>query len=260
MFKQIARDGLPTVDQGAKRPFGELVFAAFAEILKSPDQYPEAYPAFTIATLDAARKLSEELLTTARGIDEKVDQLIVQTDALAVFQTGARTYLELLPRLLEGQERLEALALTTLNGVQAVKSDTEEIKDVLHRIEQSAKSNPAASEEEMLAEYSKLLAQLDQREFKQILNAIPESLNIYRAQCIARWSQPRYAIDKQFTPLTLLLDQGDEHESERYQRSLTYHDLRDILTAVDAATEPVIVVTGGPGRAAAKAHCCAVWS
>ncbi|MCB1948876.1 hypothetical protein, partial [Nitrosomonas sp.] len=42
MFKQIARDGLPTVDQGAKRPFGELVFAAFAEILKSPDQYPEA--------------------------------------------------------------------------------------------------------------------------------------------------------------------------------------------------------------------------
>ncbi|MCP5241815.1 MAG: NACHT domain-containing protein [Burkholderiales bacterium] len=254
MFKQIARDGLPTVDQGAKRPFGELVFAAFAEILKSPDQYPEAGAAFTIAqqkfVIDmqkAARKLSEEILEYTKGIDDKVDQLIALTDALAVFQTGARTYLELLPRLLEGQARLEALALTTLNGVQAVKADTEEIKDVLHRIEQSAKSNPAASEEEMLAEYSKLLAQLDQREFKQILNAIPESLNIYRAQCIARWSQPRYAIDKQFTPLTLLLDQGDEHEGERYQRSQEYRDLRDILTAVDAATEPVIIVTGGPG-------------
>ena len=254
MFRQIARDGLPTVGQGAKRTFGELVFAAFAEILKSPDQYPEAGAALSIAQQkfiidmqNAARKLSEEILTATQGIDEKVDQLILQTGALTIFQNGAQVYLDMLPRLLEGQARLEALALTTLNGVQAVKADTEEIKDVLHRIEQSAKSNPTASEEEMLAEYSKLLAQLDQREFKQILNAIPESLNIYRAQSIARWAQPRIAIDKQFTPLTLLLDQGDEHEGERYQRSHKYRDLRDILTAVDAATEPVIIVTGGPG-------------
>lgn len=117
MIRQIARYGLPTVDQGAKRPFGELVFAAFAEILKSPDQYPEAGAAFTIAQqkfiIDmqkAARKLSEKILEKTKGIDEKADQLIVQTDALAVFQTG-ETYLKLLPRLLEGQERLEALAL-----------------------------------------------------------------------------------------------------------------------------------------------------
>ena len=251
MFRQISRDGLPTMDKGAKRPFSELVFAAFAEILKSPDQYPEAYPAFTIATLDAARRLSEEILGYARGIDEKVDQLIVQTDALAVFQTGAQTYLELLPQLLEGQMRLETHTLAIQDDVQAVKADTGELKDgmsqILHSIKQVAESDPAASEEEILAAYSKLLVQLDQREFKQILNHVPESLSIYRAQCIARWAQPRFAIDKQFTPLSLLLDRGDEYAGERYQRSQTYHDLREILSTVDAATEPVIVVTGGPG-------------
>lgn len=247
MFRQIARDGLPTVDQGAKRPFGELVFAAFAEILKSPDQYPEAYPAFTIATLDATRKLSEEILIATRGIDEKVDQLIVQTDALTVFQTGAQTYLEVLPRLLTGQDRLEALALSTQHDVQAIKADAEEIKDVLYRIEQTAKSNPASSEEVLLAEYSKLLGRLDRREFSQILDEVPKSLEVYRAQCIARWAQPRFALDKQFTPLTLLLDRGDGQENERYRRSQSYHDLRDILSVLDARNEPVVVVTGGPG-------------
>ncbi|HBZ30064.1 MAG TPA: hypothetical protein DEO56_05635 [Nitrosomonas nitrosa] len=151
-----------------------------------------------------------------------MDRLIVQTSALTIFQQGAQVYLDMLPRI-------EVLALNTLHDVRAVRADTEEIKDVLHRIEHTAKSNPAASEEAMLAEYSKLLAQLDRREFTQVLNAKPERLNIYRAQCIARWAQPRYAIDKQFTPLTLLLDQGDEHEGERYQRSQPYHDLRDIL-------------------------------
>ncbi|MCB1977743.1 MAG: hypothetical protein KDE66_12165, partial [Nitrosomonas sp.] len=49
MVKQMARDGLPMMNNGPNRSFGELVFAAFAEILKNPDQYPEAYPAFTIA-------------------------------------------------------------------------------------------------------------------------------------------------------------------------------------------------------------------
>jgi len=249
MFIQIARNGLPTVDQGAIRSFGELVFAAFAEILKNPDQYPEAGAAFTIAMQSAARKFSEEILAMSRGINGKVDQLIAQTDALTVFQTGAQVYLKLLPQLMEGQARLKALTLNTLHDVQEVKADTKEIKDVLYRIEQTATSNSNrnASEEAMLVEYRKLLDQLDQREFKQVLNTVPDSLSIYRAQCIARWAQPRFAIDKQFTPLTLLLDQGEDHEGERYQRSCEHYDLRDILDAVDAGIARVIVVTGGPG-------------
>ncbi|MDC8444940.1 MAG: hypothetical protein LV471_03320 [Nitrosomonas sp.] len=69
MVKQIARDGLSMMNNGSNRSFGELVFAAFAEILKNPDQYPEAYPVFTIATLDATRKLSEEILVCTCGIE-----------------------------------------------------------------------------------------------------------------------------------------------------------------------------------------------
>ncbi|MCP5245766.1 MAG: SUMF1/EgtB/PvdO family nonheme iron enzyme [Burkholderiales bacterium] len=165
MFKQIARDGLPTVDQGEqRRPFGELVFAAFAEILKNPDQYPEAGAAFTIAMQNAARKLSDEILAIVRGIDEKVDALIEQTQ----------------------------------------------------------KSNPAVSEKALVARY--------------------------REQCIVAWSQPIYKIDKQFTPLTLLLDRGDDTQGDRYQpQDRTYYDLREILNAVDPDQTRVIVVTGGPG-------------
>ena len=140
----------------------------------------------------------------------------MQTDALTIFQKGAQAYLDMLPRL-------EALALNTQHTVQAVKADTEEIKhgvsEILQWIPRTVKSNPESSEEEMLAAYRKLLDQLGQREFKQLLDTVPDSLSIYRAQCIARWAQPRFAIDKQFTPLTLLLDHGDEHEGERYQKT-----------------------------------------
>jgi len=62
IFAQIAHAGLPTIDKSTNRKFSELVFAAFAELLKSPDQYPEAMPAFTIATVNAARELSLEIL------------------------------------------------------------------------------------------------------------------------------------------------------------------------------------------------------
>lgn len=247
MFIQIARNGLPTVDKKATRTFGELVFAAFAEILKSPDQYPEAGAAFTIAMQNAARKLSEEILAYTRGIDEKVDKLITQAEALTIFQTGAQAYLEMLPQLREGQARIEARTTTIQDNVQSVKKDTGEIKEILHGLTQTAKANPAASEEEILVEYRKLLDHLDQREFKQVLDTVPDSLSVYRAQCIARWAQPRFAIDKRFTPLTLLLDQGEDNEGERYQRSREFNDLRDILTEVHARNEPVIVVAGAPG-------------
>ncbi len=234
IFTHIAQAGLPTVDKGGNRQFNELVFAAFAELLKSPDQYPETMPAFTIAMNDAARALSQEILQRTKGIDEKFDAVVANNDALQIFKTGAEAYLGMLPQLLEGQMRIEALLK---DGVSRI----------LQSIEQTAKSSSADSEEETLNKYQKILAHLDQREFDQLLAYVPNSPSIYRAQCIARWAQPRYAIDKQFTPLTLLLDQGEEAQGERYQKAREFNDLRDVLKAVDAAKDPVIVVTGAPG-------------
>lgn len=235
MVKQMARDGLPMMNNGPNRSFGELVFAAFAEILKNPDQYPEAYPAFTIATLDAGRKLSKEILVCTRGIDEKIDRSIAGIDALHVFQQGAQRYL---PQLAAGQERMAGQLNTIESGVG----------EILSRMVQTAQIHPDASEAESLAEYRKLLDQLGQREFKQVLDSQSGSLAGYRAQCIARWAQPRYAIDKRFTPLTLLLDQGEDAPGERYQQQLQpFHDLRDVLDAVHASDVPVLVVIGAPG-------------
>ena len=234
MFTQIARNGIPMPSGGPNRSFGELVFAAFAEILKNPDRYPEASTAFAIAMQDAARKLTEALLACTRGIDEKTDRLIADMDALRVFQQGAQRYLELLPQLAAGQARMEG--------------QLSDIEGILRQMAQTAQTSLDTSEEALLAEYRQLLDRLDQREFKQVLNTVPGSLAIYRAQCIARWAQPRYAVDKRFTPLTLLLDQGEEAAGERYQKQQTdFDDLRNVLAAVKEEDFPVLVVTGAPG-------------
>ncbi len=232
IFGRIARDGLPTLDGGAKRNFGELVFAAFAELLKNPKIYPEAAAAFNIAMQDAARKLSQAILEQIKGIDGTLDNLVDKADALQVFLSGVDAYLkQTLSELLQGQKRIEDQNTQILQDIKII-----------------ARSNPNLSEEAITAQYQKLVEHLDREEFEQVLTHKPRSLGAYRAHCIARWSQVRYTIDKQFTPLTLLLDQGEDSPRERYQKEdRKFHDLRDVLTAIEPAQDRVLVVTGAPG-------------
>ncbi|PTQ87435.1 SUMF1/EgtB/PvdO family nonheme iron enzyme [Nitrosomonas ureae] len=231
IFGQIARDGLPTMDRGAKRNFDELVFAVFAESLKNPNIYPEAAEAFNIAMQDAARKLSQTILDQIKGIDKKLDNLVDNADAQQVFLSGIDVYLKVLPELLQGQQRIE-----------------DHTSRILQIIETTARSSPNEPEEAITAQYQKLIEHLDREEFEQILTHTPRSLEAYRAHCIARWSQKRYIIDKQFTPLTLLLDQGENNPGERYQKiDREFHDLRDVLMAIDQTQDRVLVVTGAPG-------------
>lgn len=232
IFGQIARDGLPTMDQGAKRNFDELVFAAFAESLKNPEIYHEAAAAFNIAMQDAARKLSQTILEQIKGIDDALDHLIDKTDALQIFLSGIDAYLkETLFELLQGQKRIE-----------------DKTSRILQIIETTARSNPNLSEVAINAQYQKLVEHLNREEFEQVLTHKPRSLGAYRAHCIARWSQARYTINKQFTPLTLLLDQGENSPGERYQKNdHEFHDLREVLEAIEQAQDRVLVVTGAPG-------------
>ncbi|AEI99994.1 Sulphatase-modifying factor protein [Nitrosomonas sp. Is79A3] len=231
IFEQIARDGLPTLDDGARRNFGELVFAAFAELLKNPKIYPEAAAAFNIAMQDAARKLSQTILDQIKGIDNTLDNLIDKGDALQVFLSGVDAYLkQTLSELLQGQKRIE-----------------DQTTCILQIIETTARTNPISTEEAITAQYQQLVEHLAREEFEQVLTHKPRSLGAYRAHCIARWSQARYAIDKQFTPLTLLLDQGEDSPGERYQKDREFNDLRDVLTAIGQTQDRVLVVTGAPG-------------
>jgi formylglycine-generating enzyme required for sulfatase activity len=67
----------------------------------------------------------------------------------------------------------------------------------------------------------------------------------YYQDCVACWSDERYALDKRFVQLTLLLDQGEDAQGLRWQRmSETFHDLGEVLAQVP---EPAVVVLGPPG-------------
>ena len=156
IFEQIASNGLAMSGDGPSRAFGELVFAAFAELIKNPDKYPEAREAFHIAMADMARKLSQSILAAVQGLDDKIDALIAKSDALEVVRRAAADYLAMLPKiaddvvaLRQGQEleaergearhretsshlvRLEALMLASAGGGAASVAAIAKIRDLL---------------------------------------------------------------------------------------------------------------------------------
>jgi hypothetical protein len=67
----------------------------------------------------------------------------------------------------------------------------------------------------------------------------------YYQDCVARWSEARYALDTHFVHLTLLRDQGEAAQGSRWQSAPEqFHDLGEVLARV---TEPALVVLGAPG-------------
>lgn len=79
IYGQLAISGLPQ-SGGGYRGFGELVFAAFSESIKSPDRYPEAKSAFHIAQADLAREIVLRTLRVAEGLDRRFDVLLRQLE------------------------------------------------------------------------------------------------------------------------------------------------------------------------------------
>ena len=81
---------------------------------------------------------------------------------------------------------------------------------------------------------------------QEILRHSPRDLDEYRLLRIAEWSQPRYALDRRFTRLTLLLDQGPEAQGARWQAgSQSFTELREVLAATPDS--PALVLLGPPG-------------
>jgi formylglycine-generating enzyme required for sulfatase activity len=72
------------------------------------------------------------------------------------------------------------------------------------------------------------------------------SLADYYEGCIERWSGARYAVDKRFVQLTLLLDQGPEAQGPRWavQGERKFQDLDEVLAQVP---DQAIVLLGPPG-------------
>ena len=88
------------------------------------------------------------------------------------------------------------------------------------------------------------LPELDEKAIQAVKAHPPRHLEDYRLARIAEWSQPRYELNRRFTRLTLLLDQGPEAQGVRWQAQQSYDDLRKLLSEV---SEPALVLLGPPG-------------
>lgn len=88
------------------------------------------------------------------------------------------------------------------------------------------------------------MAKLDESIRRKYVLEMPVPDRYYR-DCVARWSDDRYALDKRFVRLTLLLDQGEDEQGPRsYRTSETFYDLREILARIP---EQAVVLLGPPG-------------
>ena len=116
------------------------------------------------------------------------------------------------------------------------------------------RSAAASGKPEPLSEFrTRLLAaggavpELDEETRQVLLRHAPATVEEYRLARVAEWSQPRFDLDKRFTRLTLLLDQGPEAQGARWQaqsRPEPFDDLRDVLKETDATA---LVLLGPPG-------------
>lgn len=87
--------------------------------------------------------------------------------------------------------------------------------------------------------------ELSDQALQDILRYAPRTLDEYRLGRWAEWSQRDYALDKRFTRLTLLVDQGPDAQGVRWQaQPRSFDDLRDVLAEV---SESAVVVLGPPG-------------
>ena len=89
IYQRIASAGLSRKIGEPPRTFGELVFAAFAELIKDPKKYPQAREAFYIAMDKLGRDIGLSTLNAIRGLQADIDAAISGTDALQVLRTGA---------------------------------------------------------------------------------------------------------------------------------------------------------------------------
>ena len=147
IFAQIAAQGLAITGGGPARSFGELVFAAFAELIKNPDKYPEAREAFHIAMADMARRLSQSILAAVQGLDGKFDALTSGLDALAAIQKGAANYLETLNRISAGVVQISGDVSATRGMVEGQAAELKEMRGLLERLLAESASRSAPRQE-----------------------------------------------------------------------------------------------------------------
>ncbi len=92
IYQQIASEGLTSVDGNTTRSFGELVFSAFAELIKDPQKYPQAGKAFLISMDKLSRDIADATLKAILGLDKKLDDILLTLDYKQTLNQGVDLY------------------------------------------------------------------------------------------------------------------------------------------------------------------------
>ena len=87
-------------------------------------------------------------------------------------------------------------------------------------------------------------AYLSEVALREIASLPVDDLAAFRLGRFAAWSLPRYALDRRFVGLTLLVDQGEQAAERWLTQSQRFDDLRAVLAA---APDPALVLLGAPG-------------
>lgn len=209
IFAQLADIGLP-VEGGDNRPFGELVFAAFAEIIKNPRRYPEAGTAFAMAQSQQVLDVSEATRDIARTIydalgelDERLALAISQRDGAVMLQTGAETFLEQLPRIAETVSRIDE---TTRRTEDKIDQQTTLLQQLLAR---SAPGLPLATAQAILAAFGENLQPDTEADIERLLRAKAEEFQALIARLHEMDEQGHPGVNQLLENSRKQIEQGD---------------------------------------------------
>lgn len=158
IYDHVAKTGLTILGAGPRRSFSELVFAAFAELIKDPKKYPQAREAFHVAIDKLGRDIGQETLAAVSGLDTKLNAALAGLDGLEVLRTGAIQYLALLPDidvrlgsmdlklnvLLARDAKLDAF-LARMSQEQGVKLET--LRAILREMGEEVAADPPRVEQ-----------------------------------------------------------------------------------------------------------------
>lgn len=86
---------------------------------------------------------------------------------------------------------------------------------------------------------------LSAAQLMQLASHHPADLRGYRLARVAEWSQPRYRLDDRFVRLALLVDQGEDAVSGRWEAGDERYD--SLAALLSSVRDPALVVLGPPG-------------
>jgi formylglycine-generating enzyme required for sulfatase activity len=213
-------------------------------------------------SVDAATKLRNALVTTfGPNPGEELRRIVERsgTDAtqIAWDKAAAKELWGSIVEVASSADRLPDVLLLVL-AEPRVKVHHSGLRDILGLPPIAPDGGPGGPADP-LAVLRDLLARegLNATVDRDLLDAIcmrapaSENLEAYRLARIAHWKRPKYDqhIDRRFTKLTLLIDQGDAATAGRWSAQPdTFDDLGAVLQAVEQRHKsPAMVLLGSPG-------------